>query len=74
MPKTELTTQQRNIYLFINQYRGEHGYSPSRNEIAENTRIHPSTVRAHLSAIKQKDYITWDERVFRSITVTKQVT
>jgi hypothetical protein len=43
-----LSPQQRNIYLFINQYCGEHGYSPSRNEIAANVNIHPSTVREHL--------------------------
>jgi SOS-response transcriptional repressor LexA len=71
---TSLTPQQRNIYLFINQFRGEHGYSPSRNEIAEYASLHPSTVREHLSALERKGYITWDERVFRSITVTKQVT
>jgi SOS-response transcriptional repressor LexA len=64
-----LTTQQRNIYLFINQYRGEHGYSPNRNEIAENVHLHPSTVRDYLFAMERKGYITWDERIARSITV-----
>jgi hypothetical protein len=24
-----MTTQQRNIYIFINPYRVEHGYSPA---------------------------------------------
>jgi repressor LexA len=67
MEKTALSTQQRNIYLFINQYRGEHGYSPSRKEIAENARIHPSTVRVHLRAMEAQGYITWDERIPRSI-------
>jgi repressor LexA len=65
-----LTPQQRNIYQFIVRYREEHGYSPSRNEIAENVNLHPSTVREHLAAMERKGYITWDERVFRSITVT----
>jgi SOS-response transcriptional repressor LexA len=63
----EMTTQQRNIYLFINQYRGEHGYSPSRQEIAENAKIHPSTVKDHLISMKNKGYISWDERITRSI-------
>ena len=67
---TGLTPQQQNIYQFIIQYQGEHGYSPSRNEIAENMNLHPSTVREHLTAMERKGYITWDERVFRSITVT----
>ncbi|MDR1174688.1 MAG: helix-turn-helix domain-containing protein [Treponema sp.] len=70
MPKTELTTQQRNIYLFINQFRGEHGYSPSRNEIAQNVHLHLSTVRNHLLVLEKKGYITWNERIPRSITVT----
>jgi predicted ArsR family transcriptional regulator len=51
-----MTIQQRNIYLFINQYRGEHGYSPNRNEIAANVNIHPSTVREHLVSMKNKGY------------------
>jgi SOS-response transcriptional repressor LexA len=56
MEKTAISTQQRNIYLFINQYRGEHGYSPNRNEIAANVNIYPSTVRDHLVSIKNKGY------------------
>jgi SOS-response transcriptional repressor LexA len=69
-----LTPRQRNIYLFINRFREEHGYSPSRNEIAEYARLHPSTVREYLAAMERKGFITWEERVFRSITITKQVT
>jgi SOS-response transcriptional repressor LexA len=69
MAKTELTIQQRNIYLFINRFREEHGYAPSRSEIAENLNIHPSTLREYLSAMEKKGFITWDERVARSITV-----
>jgi SOS-response transcriptional repressor LexA len=67
MPKTDLTAQQRNIYLFINQFRGEHGYSPSRNEIAEYVHLHPSTVREYLITLEKKGYITWEDRVARSI-------
>jgi SOS-response transcriptional repressor LexA len=70
MAKTEMTTQQRNIYLFINRFREEHSYSPSRSEIAKNLNIHPSTLREYLSALEKKGYITWDERVARSITIT----
>ena len=66
----EMTTQQRNIYLFITRFREEHGYSPSRNEIAENISLHPSTIRNHLLVLEKKGYITWDERIPRSITVT----
>jgi repressor LexA len=69
MPKTELTTQQRNIYLFINRFREEHGYSPSRSEIADNVNLHPSTVREHLAAMERKGYITWEEWIPRSIAI-----
>jgi SOS-response transcriptional repressor LexA len=69
MEKPELTQQQQNIYDFINQYREEHGYSPIRNEIADNVHLHPSTVRNHLIALKRKGYINWNERIPRSITV-----
>ena len=64
-----MTAQQRNIYLFINRFREEHGYSPSRNEIAESVNLHPSTVREHLAAMERKGYITWNERIPRSIAV-----
>jgi repressor LexA len=63
----DLSPRQRGIYLFICRYREEHGYSPSRIEIAENLNIHSSTIRVHLSAMKQKGYITWNERIPRSI-------
>jgi SOS-response transcriptional repressor LexA len=72
--KTALTAQQRNIYLFINQFRGEHGYSPSRNEIAEYVNLHPSTVREHLVAMERKGFIIWEERIPRSIIICKQGT
>jgi repressor LexA len=74
MPKTGLTSQQQKIHQFIVRYQEEHGYSPSRNEIAEYMNLHPSTIREHLAAMERSGYVTWDERVFRSITVTKQVT
>jgi SOS-response transcriptional repressor LexA len=71
---SRLTAQQRNIYLFINRFREEHSYSPSRSEIAEHVHLHPSTVREHLATMERKGFITWEERIFRSITVCKQVT
>jgi repressor LexA len=69
-----LTPRQQKIYQFIVRYQEEHGYSPSRNEIAAYMNLHPSTVREHLATMERKGFITRNERIPRSITVTGQVT
>ena len=63
----ELTERQTAIYNFVKDYRQKHGYSPSREEIANGVNIHPSTLRIHLDAMKRKSAVTWDENIPRSI-------
>ena len=67
----ELTEKQTEIYNFIQNYIQKHGYSPSREEIADGLNIHRSTARGYLIAMKKKSALTWDERVARSFVLTK---
>ena len=67
-----LTDRQSEILTFIANYRQDHGYSPSWEEIASGINIHLSTLREHLFAMKKKSVIKWVDRVPRSITIEKQ--
>ena len=65
----KLTERQLEIYQYINGYQKQHGYPPSRKEIAKGVNIHSSTLRAHLLTMEKKAAITWNERIPRSITL-----
>lgn len=66
---TSLTPRQREIYLFIDQYQEEHGYSPAQEEIADGTNMCRATLRDHLAALKKKGYISYEPNIPRSITL-----
>ena len=66
---TSLTPRQREIYLFIDQYHEDHGFSPTQEEIAEGTSISRATLREHLFWLERKGYISQKENTPRSITI-----
>jgi len=68
---TSLTPRQREIYLFIDQYHEDHGFSPTQEEIAEGTSMSRTTLREHLTGLEKKGYISQKENIPRSITITQ---
>jgi len=66
---TSLTPRQREIYLFIEQYRDRRGYSPTQQEIADGTNICRSTLLEHLASLERKGYISLEENIPRSIII-----
>ena len=64
-----LTPRQREIYLFIGQYRDAHGYSPTQQEIADGTNICRSTLYEHLFGLERKGYISVEKNIPRSLTI-----
>lgn len=69
---TELTERQREVLKFIQAYIASHGYSPSTRDIAEHFAVQINATRHHLQALRKKGYITWEQKMARSITLTEQ--
>jgi len=70
---TSLTPRQLEVYLFIDQYRDTHGYSPTQQEIADGTNICRSTLYEHLSRLEKKGYISLEKNISRSLTIKRAV-
>ena len=72
MSKGELNRRQSQIYQFICDYTGEHGYPPSVREIGKAVGLaSPSTVHAHLKTLQERGYIKRDSKKPRTIEVTE---
>ena len=70
MSKGELNRRQNQIYQFICDYTGEHGYPPSVREIGKAVGLaSPSTVHAHLKTLQERGYIKRDSKKPRTIEV-----
>ncbi len=53
-----ITKRQRQILDFINDFSGEHGYSPSYREIGEHFGLSSTaTIHAHVSALQKKGLV-----------------
>jgi repressor LexA len=68
----ELSQRQTEIYQFILDYHQKRGHSPAIREIAVGVGLSPSTVMAHIQALRDKGYIAWEPNSARSIHVVKQ--
>ena len=56
-----LTTRQREIYEFVNEYVDGHGYPPTVREIGDAVGLaSPSTVHAHLANLERAGYLRRD--------------
>lgn len=64
----DLTDKQKECLIIINLFIKHKGYSPTVREIAKEMNISsPATVYHHLKLLKQKGYITWEEKQSRTI-------
>ena len=67
-----LTKKQENIYARIKNFIEKNGYSPSVREIGQASNLRsPSTVYGYLKILKEKGYITYEERKPRTIRILK---
>lgn len=53
-----LTSRQKQILEYIQDFLGKNGYPPSFREIAGHFKIHIGTVQDHLKALTRKGYLT----------------
>lgn len=67
----ELTVRQAEILKFIIDYKKREDMAPSFREIGDNFGLEVKPVNDHLQALKKKGYLTWKERISRSIKILK---
>jgi repressor LexA len=68
-----LTKRQKQVLDFIHQFKSEHGYSPSYEEIASGLGLASlATVHKHISALASKQYVERGHNQSRSIDLTQR--
>lgn len=61
------TPRQSQILIFIRDYRREHGYSPTLQEIGDHLSISKVTVFEHLSVLEERGFVYRDRHKARSL-------
>ena len=68
-----LTDRQREIYDFVTEYAGRHGYPPTVREIGEAVGLaSPSTVHAHLANLERAGYLRRDPSKPRALELAER--
>lgn len=68
-----MTASQYRVYLAIETFIKEKGYSPSVRELCKLTgRTSPGTIQVHLVNLKKLGYITYVNGRNRTIRITKE--
>ena len=68
----ELTPTQRKVYYIVKDYIDQKGYSPTFREVARlNGNNSVATAKFHLDALKRKGYITFKEKLSRTLTILR---
>jgi len=66
-----LTPKQKQIFDYISHYINDNGYAPSYREIADHFAFTSlATVFQYIEVLKQKDYLTGEENLARSLQLT----
>lgn len=67
-----LTKVQKDMMQFITKYSCEKEYPPTLKEISEVANMTAGGVRYHLSALKRRGLIDWQEGASRTIRILKK--
>jgi len=66
----DLTDKQKECLIIINLFIKHKGYSPTVREIAKEMKLNsPATAYHHLKLLREKGYITWEEKQSRTIKI-----
>ena len=70
----ELTERQEFVFNKIKEYIQLNGYSPTIRELCQLCGVtSTATIFMHLLKLKDKGYIDYEERKFRTIVILKEV-
>lgn len=67
------TPRQSQILVFIRDYRREHGYSPTLQEIGDHLDISKVTVFEHLSVLEERGLVLRDRHKARSLELAEHL-
>lgn len=68
-----MTRSQYDVYIAIEDFINEYGYSPSVRELCKITgKSSPGTIYTHLKKLKELGFITFIENKNRTIRITKK--
>lgn len=65
-----LTEKQQAVFDWICDFIGGHGYSPTFRQIASAFGYSLNNAVNHCNLIRKKGWLTWDEKVNRTIRIT----
>lgn len=69
-----LTKKQKQVFDYINYYRGENGISPTIEEMRKKLKLKAvSTVHEHINTLREKGYLSKSENSARSISLIKDM-
>ncbi len=73
-PFDELSSRQRKILRFIDEYSAENGYPPTIREIGEATETNStSVVNYNLNKLVEEGYLDREQRVSRGVRLTQRI-
>jgi SOS-response transcriptional repressor LexA len=65
-----LTEKQQAVFDWISDFIAQHGYSPTFRQIASAFGCATTNAFSQCTLIRKKGWITWDEKVNRTLRVT----
>lgn len=69
--KKHTVADQRHLLAFIQDYRLEHGFSPTIKEIAVGIDLSKSATYVRLKALKEEGYVNFQSGMSRTIVLTE---
>jgi SOS-response transcriptional repressor LexA len=64
------TARQRLVLATIAAYRQQHGYPPSRTDLANILHCRPNAVQGDLRRLRAKGLVSWEAGKARTVVVT----
>lgn len=68
----QITERQQQVIDFISEWIATHGYSPSFKDIGDGMGFSIKAAYDHLSALRKKGAIKYDDGIARSIRIVKE--
>lgn len=72
LERPALTTKQKRIFDYVQEFRSERGYCCTIRELCAQFGIaSPNGIAAHLHSLRRKGYVTWEPGQSRTIRPTE---
>jgi len=69
---TDASERTEQVLVFIEAYMRDHGYAPSRREVAKAMGVSVCTAQRDLASLREDGLVDWTEGVNRSLVLVEQ--